>query len=69
MIGGTERQLTFGDQSFVQPDTNATGALTASRVRSVASDLWTLDVRGAPNQNTRQPMRITRRTAEHRCHR
>ena len=61
--GGGERQLTFGDQSFVQPDIDATGALTASRVKSVSSDLWKIGVTGKPDDNARTAKRITRQTA------
>ena len=60
--GGGERQLTFGDESFVQPDIDANGALTASRVKSV-SDLWKIPVTGAPDENARTATRITRQTA------
>ncbi len=60
--GGGEQQLTFGDESFVQPDIDATGALTASRVKSV-SDLWKIPVTGAPDENARTATRITRQTA------
>jgi len=61
--GGDQRQLTFGDESFVQPDIDATGALTASRVKSVSSDIWKIPVTGAPAENARTATRITRQTA------
>ena len=47
LTGGGDQQLTFGDDSFVQPDIDASGAVTVSRVRSV-SDLWKITVTGAP---------------------
>ncbi len=62
MNGSGERQLTFGDESFVQPDIDANGALTASRMKSV-SDLWKIPVTGAPDENARTATRITRQTA------
>ena len=60
--GGGDQQLTFGDDSFVQPDIDASGALTVSRVKSV-SDLWNIPVTGAPAENARTATRITRQTS------
>jgi eukaryotic-like serine/threonine-protein kinase len=60
--GGGDQQLTFGDDSFVQPDIDASGALTASRVKGV-SDLWKIPVTGAPAENARTATRITRQTS------
>jgi eukaryotic-like serine/threonine-protein kinase len=60
--GGGDQQLTFGDDSFVQPDIDASGALTVSRVKSV-SDLWKIPVTGAPAENARTATRITRQTS------
>ena len=61
--GSGERQLTFGDESFVQPDIDANGALSASRMKTHASDLWKIPVTGAPDENARTATRITRQTA------
>ena len=60
--GSGQRQLTFGDESFVQPDIDANGALSASRMKS-GSDLWKIPVTGAPEENARTATRITRQTA------
>ena len=60
--GGGDQQLTFGDDSFVQPDIDASGALTVSRVKSV-SNLWKIPVTGAPAENARTATRITRQTS------
>ena len=37
--GGGDQQLTFGDDSFVQPDIDASGALTVSRVKTAVKSL------------------------------
>ncbi len=60
--GGGDQQLTFGDDSFVQPDIDAGGALTVSRVKSM-SNLWKIPVTGAPAENARTATRITRQTS------
>ena len=60
--GGGDQQLTFGDDSFVQPDIDASGVLTVSRVKSV-SNLWKIPVTGAPAENARTATRITRQTS------
>jgi Tol biopolymer transport system component len=62
LTGSGERQLTFGDESFVQPDIDANGTLTASRVKS-ASDLWKIPVTSTPEENARTATRMTRQTA------
>ena len=57
--GGTDRPLTFGDQSYVDPDTHPTGKLLASRIRS-QSDIWKFPVGRSPADNTRAAIRVTR---------
>jgi Tol biopolymer transport system component len=61
--GGSERQLTFGDVSYVEPDVASSGKLLASRIRS-QSDIWKFPVTGLPAENTRMGIRITRQTGQ-----
>ena len=50
--GGGDRQLTFGDVSYVEPDVHVSGLLAASRIR-MQSDIWKFPVTGSPAENTR----------------
>ena len=59
--GGPERQLTFGDVSYVQPDIVAAGKLFASRIR-MQSDIWRFPVAGTPADNVKNG--CTRHTAD-----
>ena len=59
--GRHDRQLTFGDQSYVHPDIDRSGRLAAARITS-RSDIWKIPVSGAPSENTRDAVRITRQT-------
>jgi Tol biopolymer transport system component len=61
--GGPERQLTFGDVSYVQPDIVAAGKLFASRVR-MQSDIWRFPVAGTPANNVKNGTRITQQTGQ-----
>ena len=61
-IGGDDRQLTFGEVSYVEPDVVA-GRLAASRVR-IQSDIWSFPVSGSPQQNTKDALRITLQTGQ-----
>jgi eukaryotic-like serine/threonine-protein kinase len=61
--GGSERQLTFGDVSYVQPDVVAAGKLFASRVR-MQSDIWRFPVAGTPANNVKNGTRITQQTGQ-----
>ena len=61
--GGGERQLTFGDASYGEPDAAASGRLAASRLR-IQSDVWNFPVTGPPAENTRNAVRITRQTGQ-----
>ena len=61
--GGPERQLTFGDVSYVQPDIVAAGKLFASRVR-MQSDIWRFPVAGTPADNVKNGERITHQTGQ-----
>jgi Tol biopolymer transport system component len=61
--GRADRQLTFGDQSYVQPDVHHTGKLLASRIKG-PSDIWKIPITGSPIENTRNATRITRQTGQ-----
>ena len=58
--GEGDRQLTFGDVSYIQPDVNASGKLVASRIIS-RSDIWKFPIQGRAQENTRKAVRITHR--------
>jgi Tol biopolymer transport system component len=59
--GTGDRQLTFGDVSYVQPDVSASGKLVASRIIS-SSDIWKFPIGGSAEENTRRAIRITQQT-------
>jgi Tol biopolymer transport system component len=61
--GARERQLTFGDVSYVQPDIVAAGKLFASRVR-MQSDIWRFPVAGTPANNVKNGTRVTQQTGQ-----
>jgi eukaryotic-like serine/threonine-protein kinase len=61
--GSRDRQLTFGDQSYADPDTNRAGLLIASRI-SCASDVWKIPTQGSPAENTERAVRITAQTGQ-----
>jgi Tol biopolymer transport system component len=61
--GSDDRQLTFGDVSYFEPDVDASGRLLASRVRS-RSDVWRFPIEGTPDENVRNAVRITRQTGQ-----
>ena len=60
--GDGDRQLTFGEVSYVEPDVVA-GRLSASRIR-IQSDIWSFPVSGSPQQNTKDALRITHQTGQ-----
>lgn len=61
--GSGLRQLTFSEASYVDPDLAATGSLVASRiVRGL--NIWKFAVDGAPLDNVRRGVQITRQTGQ-----
>jgi Tol biopolymer transport system component/DNA-binding winged helix-turn-helix (wHTH) protein len=60
--GNGDRQLTFGEVSYVEPDV-VTERLLASRLR-IQSDIWRFPVSGSPQQNTKDAVRITHQTGQ-----
>lgn len=61
--GTGDRQLTFGDVSYMEPDVHTSGTLTASRLR-MQSDIWKFPVNGSPAENIRGGRRITHQTGQ-----
>jgi Tol biopolymer transport system component len=61
--GSGDRQLTFGDQSYVEPDVHASGKVVAGRITS-RSDIWRIPVVGTPAENTSGAVRVTRQTGQ-----
>jgi eukaryotic-like serine/threonine-protein kinase len=61
--GTGDRQLTFGDGSYVEPDVHMSGMLAGSRVR-MQSDIWKFPVNGPPAENARRGLRITHQTGQ-----
>jgi Tol biopolymer transport system component len=61
--GTGDRQITYGDDSYLDPDVHATGKLVACRVRS-DSDIWRIPIGGDPVSNVRDAVRITRQTGQ-----
>jgi Tol biopolymer transport system component len=61
--GSGDRQLTFGDHSYVDPDAYAGTALLTARVTS-QSDVWRMPIDGAPADNVRDAVRVTNQTAQ-----
>ncbi len=61
--GSPDRQITFGDVSYVEPDVHTSGRLLAARVRS-RSEVWKYPIDGAPADNVRNAVRVTRQTGQ-----
>jgi Tol biopolymer transport system component len=61
--GTGDRQLTFGDVSYVEPDVHTSGMVTVSRIR-MQSDVWKFPADGPPAENTRRGLRITHQTGQ-----
>ncbi len=63
--GGENRQLTYGEVSYLNPDVQlSNGDIYASRQR-VQSDVWRIPVTGAPAANAAQAVRLTHQTGQH----
>src|SRR5206468_12818466 len=61
--GGRDRQLTFGDVAYLEPDVRGSRLLT-SRVRS-RSDIWAFPIDGHPADNVREDRKSTRLNSSH----
>jgi len=59
--GSGMRQLTFGETSYLSPDVDREGNLVASRAQ-VQFDIWKFPTDGAPADNVRQGVQVTRQT-------
>jgi serine/threonine protein kinase/sugar lactone lactonase YvrE len=61
--GEDDRAVTFGDLSYVEPDMDKSGRIVVARIWS-QSDIWKFPVTGAPVDNTRAAVRITRQSGQ-----
>lgn len=61
--GRGDRQLTFGDHSYVDPDAYSPGKLLAGRITS-HSEIWRFPVEGSPAENVRDASPLTSQTAQ-----
>ena len=61
--GDRDRQLTFGDVSYQEPDLRDAGRLLASRVRG-RSDVWSFPIDGTPADNVANAVRVTNQTGQ-----
>jgi serine/threonine protein kinase len=61
--GRGERQLTFGDQSYLEPDVHASGRLVVARMTS-RSDIWKIPVGGTPVENSANAVRVTKQRGQ-----
>jgi serine/threonine protein kinase/WD40 repeat protein len=61
--GSGERQLTFGDQSYLEPDVHPSGRLVAGRMTS-RSDIWKIPVGGTPIENSAHAVRVTKQRGQ-----
>ncbi|HEU4925993.1 MAG TPA: protein kinase [Vicinamibacterales bacterium] len=60
--GGNDRQLTIGDESYVDPEIVQPGRIFASRIR-MHSDIWRFPISGSAAENVRNGTQVTRQTA------
>ena len=61
-LGGKDlQQLTFGETSYMSPDIDSIGNITASRLRA-QFDIWKFPVDGSPVDNVRKAVQITHQT-------
>jgi Tol biopolymer transport system component len=61
--GRDDRQLTYGDHSFIEPDAHQSGRLLAGRIRA-QSDIWKFAAGGSPGDNVQGWTRVTRQTGQ-----
>ena len=61
--GSAPRQLTFGENSYVDPDVGRNGRVVTSRLR-VAYSIWKIPVNGAPADNVRSAERAKSSASE-----
>ena len=60
---GSVRQITSGETSYMHPDIARSGAIVAARLR-IETDIWKFPVGGAPGDNARNGVRVTRQTGQ-----
>jgi Tol biopolymer transport system component len=59
--GQADRQITFGDDSYIEPDVHPSIGVAVSRIKS-QSDIWKVPIAGAAIDNVRRALRLTRQT-------
>jgi Tol biopolymer transport system component len=60
---GEARPIAPADLSYLHPDVRASGAIVASRLK-MQFDLWKYPTDGAPEENVRRALRITRQSGQ-----
>jgi Tol biopolymer transport system component len=60
---GSVRRVTSGETSYVSPDISKSGAILVSRMK-LQTDIWKFPVDGAPAENVRRAVRVTRQTGQ-----
>jgi Tol biopolymer transport system component len=63
LAGGTMRQITTGEASYVHPDIARNGATVVGRMR-LQTDVWKFPVEGLPPDNVRRAIRVTNQTGQ-----
>ena len=61
--GGSDRQLTIGDVSYVDPEIVQAGKIFASRIR-MQSEIWQFPISGTAAENVRNGTQLTHQTAQ-----
>src|SRR5216683_3095488 len=60
---GSVRRVTSGETSYMSPDISKSGAILVSRMK-FQTDIWKFPVDGAPTENVRRGVRVTRQTGQ-----
>ena len=61
--GGEPRRVAVADQSYLHPDLHSGGTMAASRLQ-LQFDVWRYPIDGAPEENVRRGVRLTRQTGQ-----
>ncbi len=60
---GSVRRITSGEASYLSPDISKSGAILVSRMK-LETDIWKFPIDGAPGENVRRGIRVTRQTGQ-----
>jgi len=63
LTGGEPRRVALADQSYLHPDVHENGTIAASRLQ-IHFDVWKYPIDGAPDENVRRGVRVTRQTGQ-----